>query len=105
MAIDPTDKKIIPDWLRIHRAAMTEPRTPHERAVVGLVTGLAEYAEAHAQSYLTTIGEDYVLGPEFVDACKAVRGLLNGETGRLDCGTIDRFLCELIEIGGGNPDV
>ena len=58
------------------------------------------YASAHELRYESPIGEDYVLGPAWADWGRSLRALLNGETGDLDCGTLDTILVDnLIEQG------
>jgi hypothetical protein len=74
----------------MHQKAMRLPRPGYEAAVVGMFKGWLAYAEAHAGSCGSIIGSDYVLGPEWEAIGQALLGLLNGETGRLDCGTLDR---------------
>lgn len=51
-----------------------------------------EYAQSHKDHYGSTIGEDYVLGPAWYQWGEALRTLLNGETGELDCGTLDSII-------------
>ena len=40
------------------------------------------------------IGEDGVLGEYWAEWGKALRGLLNGDCGRLDCGSLDTVLVD-----------
>lgn len=88
------------DWLNRHTRAWTSPESGHERAVVGLIRSWLEYAEAHESSLGSNIGEDGYLGDEWRDIGLALRGLLNGETGRLDCGTLDRAILDALESAG-----
>lgn len=46
------------------------------------------------------IGEDYVLGPEWATIGRALLALLNGETGRLDCGTLDGIIRDTLRAEG-----
>ncbi len=48
--------------------------------------------------------DDGVLGDEWAKIGGALRGLLNGETGRFDCGTLDRLFCETLRSEGLDPD-
>lgn len=50
------------------------------------VKAWVKYAEGY-KSYL--LSEDAVLGPAWYDWGKGLRGLLNGDLGDLDAGTID----------------
>lgn len=76
-------------WIGQHQQAMVDPRTGHESALVRMLSGWDEYREAHAERFSSGVGDDYVLGPEWKAIGEALLGLLNGETGRLDCGTLD----------------
>ena len=71
-----------------------------EQAITAMAKGWALYAETHALRFGDKISEDYVLGPEWLQAGKAIRALLNGETGRLDCGTVDSFILDAIHAAG-----
>jgi predicted RNA methylase len=79
---------------------MRSPRPGFESAIATLYRGMAEYADATRAAYDGTIGDDYVLGESWKDLGNALIGLLNGETGRLDCGTLDGQIRDLIESGG-----
>ena len=46
------------------------------------------------------IGDDYVLGPEWAAIGKGLLGLLNGETGRIDCGSFDGYVRKLFVAEG-----
>lgn len=56
-----------------------------------------KYAALYERRFEQPIGDDYVLGPHVRDIYAAVIGLLNGPTGRLDCGTVDRLVREFAE--------
>lgn len=81
-------------WIDGHRLAMTMP-IGFETAIVQLIHGAAKYADEHYQRHESLIGEDGILGPAWLDILKGIRTLLNGETGRLDCGTIDGLLLDM----------
>lgn len=83
-----------------HREAMTRPQPGFERGVVTLFRGLAEYADAHRKQYGSIIMDDGVIGEYWHWLGEALIGLLNGDTGRLDCGTLDGQIRDLIERGG-----
>jgi hypothetical protein len=61
-------------------------------AVVRGVEALALYADAHAERFDSDISEDHVLGPAWRAWGDALLTLLNGETGALDCGTVDGLI-------------
>ena len=80
------------DWKTRHTAAWIAPREGFEESIVGLTQAYFAYANAHKELYESLIGDDYVLGPQWAAVGAAIIGLLNGETGRLDCGTIDSMV-------------
>ena len=77
------------DWQGRHMSAVLNPKLHFEAAIVGMVKVWLVYADGHRARYESGIGEDYVLGPEWESIGRSLIGLLNGETGRLDCGTLD----------------
>ena len=81
-------------WGKRHAAAMVAP-TGFEVPIVSLIRALASYADAHLERYESPVGNDGVLGKEWLAIMQATRGLLNGELGRLDGGTLDGLLFEL----------
>lgn len=82
------------NWATRHNKAITHP-TKTERGVVDACYALEAMAEAHAERYASVIAEDGVLGDCWLKTLHGVRGMLNGETGRLDCGTVDGWLVRL----------
>lgn len=93
------------DWQGRHTAAFLDPVTSHERALVFILKGWEEYAEGHEDAYESPIGEDYVLGDDWAKIGFALRGLLNGDLGRLDGGTLDAFICHRLNEAGFDPDM
>lgn len=70
---------------------------------------LIKYAEAYQISYESKLADDYVLGDEWLNAAKAVRGLLNGtgvigmKEGRRDSkdnGTVESMFWSALEMAG-----
>jgi hypothetical protein len=90
-------------WQARHNAALTTPQ-PTEAGIVRLLHGWADYADIHKRRYESGIGDDGVLGPAWAAIGANVRTLLNGETGRLDCGTLDSFICSTLTAEGFDPD-
>lgn len=78
-----------------HFVPTHEHQPLHEAGIVHLIRGWAEYADAHFHRFESTIGEDSVLGEEWAQIGSALRGLLNGELGRLDGGTLDGLILEI----------
>jgi len=64
-----------------------------------MIQALALYADAYPADW-GKIGEDYVLGAAWLDMLKGCRALLNGETGRYDCGTLDHMLVDMVKAAG-----
>ena len=87
-------------WKRRHREAMRDPHSGFELAIVEMYDALGEYADAHRNTCDSPIGDDGVLGEEWKQIALGVIGLLNGETGRLDCGTLDRQIREMAAANG-----
>lgn len=56
-----------------HKLGMT-----NGEPLIIILDSLVKYAEAHRVRFESNLAEDYVLGPMWLDALKATRGLLNG---------------------------
>lgn len=86
-------------WVERHRTAIQRglyagPVTNHSEAMVQGINAWIAYAFAHRYRYAAPIGQDYVLGPMWKQWGIGLRGLLNGETGDLDCGTLDTIILD-----------
>ena len=90
-------------WKQRHSDAIRRPQGP-EVPIVGLLDAWIGYAVRHQQRYDSRVGSDYVLGPEWAAIGAALRGLLNGELGRLDGGTLDGILCHNLQAEGFDPE-
>lgn len=91
-------------WQRRHNEAVTAPRFGFESALVAMLRGWAGYADAHRHAYDAPIGDDGVLGPEWAAMGQAMLGLLNGDLGRLDGGTLDGFIRNTLASNGAEVD-
>ena len=94
--------KVMPNdtgWQTPHLAALSAPRD-FEREIVALIEAWARYADTHLARYATGIGNDGVLGDAWMEIARGIRALLNGETGRLDCGMLDGFICDTLAAEG-----
>lgn len=89
-------------WKRRHLdAILARPGgNAFEGAIVGMLHAWLLYAEAHQNDYSASIGDDGVLGDEWESMGFAIIGLLNGNTGRLDCGTIDSIVRQAMQRAG-----
>ena len=79
------------DWQGRHDSAIDHPRGP-EVALVGMLKGWQAYAESHQARYESAIGDDGVLGDQWRAIGEGIQGLLDGEIGRLDCGTLSTWI-------------
>lgn len=77
-------------WATRHFTACSFPGTVEEEAIVTLCDGIHRYATLEGMN-----GGDYVLGAALGHVIVGVRGLLDGQTGRLDCGTVDSWLYDV----------
>lgn len=78
-------------WQVLHVEALRNP-VGFEIPIEALLRGFLTYSAEHRRRYEASIGGDAVLCDPWVEIGKALLKLLNGETGRLDCGTIDRIV-------------
>lgn len=78
--------------------------TLHEQAIVAMASGWKLQADAHKVAHGGVIGDDGVLGTPWLEIGKALRALLNGQTGRLDCGTVDAFILDTLFANGFSED-
>ena len=90
------------NWATRHNKAVSHP-TKAEQGIIDACYALEAMADAHAERYAAVIAEDGVLGDCWLKILHGVRGMLNGETGRLDCGTVDGWLVRLA-LGHGFTD-
>ena|SRR5690348_2703764 len=91
-------------WKAGHNDAVTS--APHTRgssfdgALVNMLKGWYDYAALHEDRFEAKVAEDYVLGPQWFAVGTALLVLLNGDTGRLDAGTVDRFIRDTMVKAG-----
>lgn len=89
----------IGDWRTRHNNAVKSP-VAFEIPILMAIDAWLQYRLCHLQRYESRIGDDMVLGISWVDWGLAIRFLLNGETGRLDCGTLDALLVRVLSGEG-----
>jgi hypothetical protein len=90
------DLTFVPDfpsngWKERHLRAVAHP-TGFERPIVFAFRSWIDYAKEHEKEYGTTVGKDGVLGHVWRDLGLSIHGLLDGSTGRLDCGTLSTII-------------
>ena len=87
-------------WKERHLKAVANPRHIAEGPLLYMIQGWIDYAASHKSRFGSEVGEDYVLGDEWFAIGMALLGLLNGDLGRLDGGTLDTIIRDnLIEQG------
>lgn len=89
------------DWQLRHRAAILYPRNV-EIPIVTMLNGWITYAKQHKARFDSTIGEDGFLSEPWESIGDALRDMLNGSTGRLDCGTLDGLILDTMLENGIN---
>ena len=92
------------DWQERHLAALRRPGV-REDGVVHLLQGWLSYASGYSFRFNSNIGDDRVLGEEWFAIGVALLGLLNGELGRLDAGTLDAIIRDNLIEQGFDPDL
>lgn len=96
-------------WQDRHVEALYAPRG-FEAAIVNGIAAWARYADEHNARYPgetpqeSRIGNDYAMGPHWESWGRSLHGLLNGETGRLDCGTLSAFIHDTLHAEGFRDD-
>lgn len=76
-------------YLIRHHEAMLRPRGI-ECPLVSLRSGLLQYAVEYGERFEgCELGKDSFIGAAWLDMARSYLKLLNHETGRLDCGTLD----------------
>ncbi len=74
--------------------------SPFDTAISEMIRGLARYADDHEARFGAPLGQDCILGAAWEEMLKGLVTLLNGETGRLDCGDVDRLARALHRAAG-----
>jgi hypothetical protein len=73
---------------------MTDPNGI-ESPIINLLKVLDTYERNHVTRYDSAIANDYALGAAWLEIAK-----LNGELGRLDAGTLDGILLDMVVTAG-----
>jgi len=96
------------DWVCPSMPDTVGWKARHLRAVHGahpvavMLRAWCAYAEEHREKFESDIGHDYLLGPHWARLGKALHGLLNGDTGGLDCGTLSSIIQDNLDEQGYN---
>ena len=92
------------DWKGRHLDAVFHPSLV-EHPLVQMIKGWTDYSEIHKVRFGSEIGEDCVLGDEWFAIGMAMLGLLNGDLGRLDGGTLDTIIRDNLTEQGFDCDL
>ena len=93
----------VPGYWQRHEDALNHPRGV-ELPIAYMLGAWLLYADLYRERFVSGIGRDYVLGPEWAKIGGALRGLLNGDCGRIDCGAVDAVICDTLKDEGIDPD-
>ncbi len=85
------------DWFLRHLRACEQPATVYERGITTLCQGLHVLVSGADTEVEADSIADAVFTPAFGSVIEGIRDLLNGPTGRLDCGLVDSWLCDMAE--------
>ena len=86
-------------WQYRHQLALVDPDAV-EAPIVNLLKVLDTYDRQHVTQFGSAVANDYVLGAAWLEIARAARTLLNGDLGRLDGGSLDKILLDLIRTAG-----
>ncbi len=86
-------------WALRHNDAIRRPKGT-ELGVMKILRGWEDYAERHLFRFGSVIGQDGFLGKHWESIGDALRGLLNGDLGRLDGGTMDSAIVTIMTKNG-----
>lgn len=90
-----SEPPVAPNWLINHHKALQKPRG-NEEPIVTLRSALIQYGVYYSERFEgCKLGEDHLLGSGWLQIAKGYLVLLNGETGRLDCGSLDGELRDM----------
>lgn len=87
-------------WRVKHNEALVNPQHGFETAILMLLDGVEEYRFRYNLRFESHVEDDGVLGDGLAEIVKGIRTLLNGEIGRLDAGTIDGYLVNILRKCG-----
>jgi hypothetical protein len=99
-----SDGQLTVNYSQHQKAISSNVNHPAAQALREMLVGWERYAKAHEGRYESKIGDDYVLGPYWANVGLAIKRLLDGETGGLDCGSIAANITAMIEEQGFKTD-
>jgi hypothetical protein len=87
-----------------HVKACQHNDNPLGASLRSMLVAWDNYRIDHHDRYESRIGDDYLLGPYWAETGLAIKRLLDGETGGLDCGSIAANITNAIEAEGFETD-
>lgn len=90
-------------WADASHSAAVLPTSPGERTIVAYCRAIQTHLES-VEADEDGKWRDWVLGPCLGQIIDALRGLLDGDIGRLDAGTVDAWLCDTAHQIGWDTD-
>jgi hypothetical protein len=91
-------------WAVRHNEAIDRP-SGFEVPIVQMLNAWETYGVEHKKRQNSLIGEESVLGRWWSSVGSSILGLLHGERGNLDLGTLDAFITETMRKNGVPVDV
>ena len=82
-----------------HGAAWREPQ-PNEALVVGFTCSAAAYADKHHAKSDSTLRDAGISGEWWAESLSNTRDLMAGDCGRLDRGTVDALIRDMLKAEG-----
>jgi hypothetical protein len=86
--------------IREHKWAFDHPYPGFENALAHLIRGLVGYAEVYQARYKVPIASDVALRVDWLKIAQGIAGLLDGDTGRFDCPSLDGLIRSTAESAG-----
>lgn len=83
-----------------HTHAWAHPYPGFEQSIASLTNGLVGYAAVYLARYTVPISRDPILGDEWLKIAQGIVILLDGDTGRFHCPTIDGLIRATAEGAG-----
>lgn len=88
-------------WAQNHLSAWQSTTNATEQSIRNMIEGWGAHADQHFDKFGSLLVNDYVLGPAWADIGQGILRLLNGSTGRFDCGTLDGLIRQIGRDAGG----
>jgi hypothetical protein len=88
-------------WQDRHDLATKYPAIDKGEALAPMLQSWAWYLRGYQAMYdESMLADDHILGAAWKEVGLGLRQLLNGSAGRLDCGTLDKFIIDTFTEAG-----